>query len=180
MSLTRALAALLAAALSVTVHAAERKALPGETETTAKERAILEIERRALDEEIRKFEAERTLWEQQKKARRMVRETKDLGVSDLDKEWAVRNAVNRIISESFSEFLEERGREGSSAVIVVVSITVDAEGRVIEAAVTQGAPDEGTRKEILKICRKMDFSSIKEGLEGGYSRAFPLLLRGGK
>jgi hypothetical protein len=180
MSLTRALTAVLAAALFLTTPAAEQKAPSGETETSAKERAILEIERRALDEEIRKFEAERTLWEQQKKARQMVRGREDLGVTDLSGEWAIRNTVNRIISESFAEFLEERGREGSGAMILLVSISLDDGGKVTDAAITQGTPDEGTRKDILKICRRMDFSPLKGRLGNGYSRTFPLLLKGGQ
>ncbi|OGS33362.1 MAG: hypothetical protein A2293_08805 [Elusimicrobia bacterium RIFOXYB2_FULL_49_7] len=145
-------------------------------EQIEKERAVLEMERKALDEEISRLAQDKNAWEQRKRAEEMLRQRETLDDSNVGREWRIKNTINRVLSDGLSDFLHDNGCRGTVSKIILLSITIHPNGKVIQSSIVKSDTDNKTAEKALALCRKLDFSGIKE-LGEPYRHLFPLRVK---
>ncbi len=153
-------------------------ALPAPCQTTEdiqKERALLDVKKKLLDQEIDRFKSERREWELRKETESTIRSAAGLTEADLDAEARKKNVINKVIAGGFAGFLEKFGRTGSRCRVVMVTITIAADGDIENAKIEDPAPAKEISEKILKIARSLDFSALTPA-SGPVTHTFPLLI----
>jgi len=145
-------------------------------EALFKEQALFDLKKKALQEEMDRFETEKQAWQQKKEAELLLRNLEDAGAPDLDRESRKRMVMSNILSGAFRDFLKEEGRTDGTVRQVLIQLQADDNGRVKTVIFQRSEVPYETETKIKNIVRKLDLSPLEEDANNLTWR-FPLLLK---
>ncbi|MFH0919735.1 MAG: hypothetical protein V1913_05185 [Fibrobacterota bacterium] len=155
---------------------AQPPALQEREEVIAKEQALLDLKKRALQEEIDRFEKERGEWKRKQETEILLRNTEGLDADDLDPEARKQMALCDALSKTFAGFLAAEGRASQEARQVVILFQTDADGTVVSVTFQRSEVPLETEEKIRKLLEGLDLSALGPGA-ANLTHRFPLLLK---
>ncbi len=147
-----------------------------DSEIIEREKALLEIKQKMLDEELTGFFTERQRWERNKKARVLLMNRYEIDENEILPKRLRAREINKVVSSVYMPLMEELSEVGGKVELTVIKVSVSENGKVLKSSIVSTESNEHTSLRLLQEAAKMDFTELK-GNSKAFEHIYAVLIR---